>query len=904
MKYFLVALFLALASPVRAACSAGTALAIIPICVLGGPASAECASGYTPVSAVSICVPNGSGVTAIPANTFLGSLGMNIHISQGFSEAAYEPEFTFTGVRNARDYYTSTSLVNLHNNTASSTYPGVKMDILADAPSTIVSEGTTLNTAGAFMGAEGPNEPNNFSITYGGNAGGDRITWVPVAQFQRDLDTAMKGSSLSAFPVFNVSETGGEFNNVGLQCLVLNSSCAGASAVTLMAANTAYADYANVHNYVQGNGSCGVFSSRVANQAWQAMDQLLNSCWDGFYGDQIVTWSGHFNGYSTGQAPGVPRISSETGWDSSTTGSTVDYQGKIIELTYLDGYKRGNAWTFIYEMVDAQGSTGNQGLYDSNNVAKLGATYLHNLTTILQDTGNFTPGSLVYSIASEPSTVHDMLLQKVNGDFYLVIWDEQTTSGTTDSITVTLGSAANVAMFDTTLGTSPVSFTAGTSSIPLTLSDHAVILQISAAPLAPAFYVSTTGNDSNAGTLASPFLTLHQCKVSMEASGTKKTCYVRGGSYAPAAADASICNGTTTCAVGMSSAAGDNNLTFSYYPPDGYDSADITGGATSDSTGLYDIFFVGNTTGVTINGLNLHHFRYAGISSGGGNHTLTVTNNIVSNGFCVVNSGNCTSTQNEAAIQCYGCTGATITNNVVHDMASFGIAFTNANGDLNNLDIENNVVYQTCVSLQDCGAIYVDDLAQTSTNKRIKNNYVHDGAVFDAAISGWGAAIYMDDCDSNNTVTGNVLTGKNGGNNIMIHGGSHNVVSGNLIDLATLGMPILREQSSSCSTVTGNSFKNNIVISNGAAGGYTGTSGTVTVANNAYHNYGSGTLSTSGDSSPVSEDPSLTCWAYTLGAGSLAATPPVTFSGIPGVWGYPGFTLPHTGTVPSSPHTC
>jgi len=736
------------------------------------------------------------GQQATAANTFLGSIGINIHIAQGFSEAAYEPEFTFTGIRNARDAYTSSSLVTLHNNTASSTYPGVKMDILADAPSTIVAEGNALVAAGAFMGAEGPNEPNNFSFSYSGTNCGGAGTWLGCAQFQRDLYTAVKGSALSSYPVFSVSETGGETDNVGLQCLILNSSCSGASAVTLMAANTQYADYANIHNYVQGNGACGVFSSIVANQAWQAMDPLLNSCWDGFYGDQIVTWAGHFNGYTTGQVPGVGRMTSETGWDSSTTGSTVDYQGKIDELTYLDGFKRGNAFTFIYEMVDAQGSTGNQGLYDSNNVAKLGATYIHNLTTILQDTANFSPGALNYSIASEPSTVHDMLLQKANGDFYLVVWSEQTTStggasfnvgyttipgtsgqfalgtgstfenggytmpqtgvlqsvsyyaagatggnnflgvyqdngsnkpatllatsapstlaagwntlamtttptitsgtkiwfallpvsvsptfrndagqpsntswydtagsdttlpapfagtntftnstgglyatfNTTGPVTVTLGSAANVTIYDTTMGTTPIAATTNTASIPLTLSDHAVILQISAAPLAPAFYVSTTGNDSNAGTLASPFLTLHQCKTSMEASGTKKTCYVRGGSYAPAAADASICSGTTTCAVGLSSTS-DNGLTFSYYPPDGYDSADITGGSTTDGTGLWDIFWVGNTTGVTINGLKLHNFNYAGIDSGGGAHALTVKNNEIYNGICVYTVG-------------------------------------------------------------------------------------------------------------------------------------------------------------------------------------------------------------------------------------------------------------------------
>jgi hypothetical protein len=45
------------------------------------------------------------GVKAIPANTFLNSLDANSRISQGFAEAGYEPEFAYTGIRNARDFY-------------------------------------------------------------------------------------------------------------------------------------------------------------------------------------------------------------------------------------------------------------------------------------------------------------------------------------------------------------------------------------------------------------------------------------------------------------------------------------------------------------------------------------------------------------------------------------------------------------------------------------------------------------------------------------------------------------------------------------------------------------------------------------------------------------------------------
>jgi Right handed beta helix region len=872
--------------------------------------SATNASGTGNATLTLTISPSGS-VAAVAANTFLNSMGVQTHIDQGYAEAPYEAEFAYTGIRNGRDASNSyAKYITLHNNTASSTYPGTKWVIGGpNPPSGNTTPGLALDAAGALLGFEGPNEPNNSSFTYLGTNCGGSGTWVGCANFQRDLHSAIKGNStLSHYPVWGISETGAENDNAGVQCNVLNSSCAGASAVTLIAANTVFQDYANDHNYVQGNPGC---DTPHVNQAWNSMDILLNSCWDGFQGNQMVTWNAGFNGYSTGQAPGIPRVSSETGWDSSTTGSTIDYQGKIITLTYLDGYKRGNTWTSIYEMVDQQGSVGNQGLYDTNNVAKLAATYVHNFTTILQDTTNFTPGGLTYSIASEPSSVHDMLLEKSNGDFYLVLWDEETTSATTNSITVTLGTAANVTIYDTTMGATPIAAPSNTASIPLTLSDHPVILQISSAALAPAFYVapasaSPAGNDSNAGTLAAPFLTIEKCKNAMEGSGTNKTCYIRAGNYAPAAGDVSICSGSTTCAIGLSSAS-DNGETFSYYPPDGYDTAIITGGSTAAGNGLYDIFWVGNTTGVTINGLSMQNFQYAAVDSGGGNSGLTVTNNLMFNGFNVSGSS-------MGGFKCYGCASAMITNNVVHDIASFGITLDNVNGNISNSIIANNVVYNTCTGLADCGGIYIQDLAASATNLSIKNNYVHDGAVTGG--TNLGSGIYLDDCTSNVTVSGNVVTGNNGGNTMIIHGGNSDTFTGNLIDLSTRGQKALALQTSSgsgCSagTMSGNAFKDNILVSGGGGGGYSVLSGSPvnapTITNNAYHNYAGSAISSTGsysDANPVSEDPSLTCWAYTLGAGSLATTPPVTFSGLPGVWGPPGFSIPHTGTVPSSPHSC
>ena len=53
------------------------------------------------------------------------------------------------------------------------------------------------------MAFEGPNEPNNFPITYKGQPGGGGGSWAPVAQFQEALYRAVKSDpNYETYPVF------------------------------------------------------------------------------------------------------------------------------------------------------------------------------------------------------------------------------------------------------------------------------------------------------------------------------------------------------------------------------------------------------------------------------------------------------------------------------------------------------------------------------------------------------------------------------------------------------------------------------------------------------------------------------------------------------------------------------
>jgi hypothetical protein len=423
--------------------------------------------------------------------------------------------------------------------------------------------------------------------------------------------------------------------------------------------------------------------------------------------------------------------------------------------------------------------------------------------------------------------------------------------------------------------------------------------------LVDAFYVSTTGNDTWPGTLAEPFLTLTKAQSAMQASTTIKTTYVRAGSYTIAGQD---CGSGGTCGLNLGSS--DQGETWSYYPPDGVDSADLFGSATSASSGLTSIVYIG-AGHITINGLSFHGFTYAGLNSNGGGDGLLIENNVFYDGYYASNNSN------PGAISFLDSPNTTISHNVVHDIAMLGISViaTTTNKNISNLLITGNVLYNTCTANADCGAIYVQDVTATQTNIKVTNNYVHDGNTFATLGSNYGAGLYLDDCTSNVTESGNVVTGRNGSNTMMIHGGSNDHIVGNIVDLGTYAQHVGVLQASGASgcasaEMSGNEIENNIVIGGGGGGGYAFLSGspqhTPTITDNDYYSYGSSSISSGsgsyGDSAPSSVNPELSGYTYTVASGSPVLSSPVSFTALVGGWGPPGYVLPETGTPPSSPH--
>jgi hypothetical protein len=420
--------------------------------------------------------------TAIPATDFLNSIG----VDSTFPDRGQPLAQTIGMVKYAGFRWVRGGIEGLtaQGPTTLETYLGLHRQTGVRFSWGLVSGGTDLEkliatarrmaAADALLAFEGNNEPNNWGVTYHGEPGGGRASsWLAVAKLQRDLYNAVKKDPvLKKYPVWSISEGGAEIDNVGLQFLTIPKG-----AGTSMLDGTRFADFANVHNYIYHPGSPGLDD----NKTWNAADPTSACKVDGLYGNYGVTWAKHFRGYPDTELLTLPRVTTETGCTIDGP-VTEEIQALNLLSMYLDQFKRGWSHTAVYLLRDRTDEGGNQsfGFFKRDYTPRKAALYLHNLTTIVADAGSLAkPGRLNYSIQEQPASVHEMLLQKSDGTFLLVVWGERLKGS--DLVTVNLGgSYPAVKVYDPTMGVAPIETHVGANSLKLTLSDHPFIIAIPA----------------------------------------------------------------------------------------------------------------------------------------------------------------------------------------------------------------------------------------------------------------------------------------------------------------------------------------------------------------------------------------------------------------------------------------
>lgn len=423
--------------------------------------------------ALALTVPPIAPTTAVRASDFLDSIGANSAISLRGERLEETIECAkYLGLRWFRSGYEGGAkmpdLIRLHREA------GVRFSWGLGSGGAdldrLLSTGKELAKVGALLAFEGPNEPNNWGIEYGGQKGGRDGSWKPVAALQRDLYARVKGDGLlKKYPVWSISEGGAQVDNVGLQFLTVPEG-------TEMPQGTPYSDFANVHNYVYHPNASGLED----NKTWNVSDPSSACRVDGLYGEYGRTWAKHYQGYTEKELLTLPRVTTETGCTIEGPVTEEIHALNLMSL-YLDQFKRGWSHTAVYLLRDRVDEGGNQkfGFYRPDGTPRKAALYLHNLTTILADPASGgKPGKLAYDVVGRTATVHDMLLQKGDGTFALVVWSELLKGA--NEVVVRLGAPkSGIKVYNPTLGTAAIQwFLDKTDTVKLSLTDHPVVIQV------------------------------------------------------------------------------------------------------------------------------------------------------------------------------------------------------------------------------------------------------------------------------------------------------------------------------------------------------------------------------------------------------------------------------------------
>lgn len=385
-------------------------------------------------------------LTAITASSFVASLGVNTHIdfnNYGYQNlATVENSLEYLGVKNVRDSAESSTDLTSWQQVAQAT--GVKFDdyIPEGSPATMQSAlalVSQLAHEGILNMIEGGNEEDDAYAASQGN------TLAITQQFQQQVWSM--GQSLG-LPVINMS--------FGAGWTAANNWVGDYDKVGDM---SPYATYANAHTYPN------------PGQSPDSAIQQLNA-------DAQLAASSR------------PVITTEIGWDNATF-SQASVAQYVVEAA-LDGIKDGDVKTYFYSLYDD--GSGQFGLMNQDGTPKPAGVALHDLTTLLADTGanaaTFTPGSLTFSLSGNQSTDNTLLIQKSDGSDWLAVWDE---TATAHNVTVTLASAASqIKVFDPVTGTSAIASASNTNTITVSVGNDPLLIEVIGA--------GSTGTGGSSGT--------------------------------------------------------------------------------------------------------------------------------------------------------------------------------------------------------------------------------------------------------------------------------------------------------------------------------------------------------------------------------------------------------------------
>lgn len=358
--------------------------------------------------------------TARSAQGFVDSIGVCTHWSYpdtpyGFAYEKVKQALAASGIRHIRDGF--------HAHIRDLAQIGVTTTVVAEpdagSPAEWRDRIRAANSGGLAVDAiEGPNEPDLFWADGKKRYRGETFP-AGLLSFQRDLYQALKGDSATA-KVTVIGPALGKTYDPG-----------GGSPNPLAPGSLANSvDLGNFHPYPGGNPFSLPFAyGTIQKYYWFASIPSGN----------LDEFPYAFNTYRPPFAP-KPMAATETGYSTFRDGQTEEIQAKYVPRLFAEYYRLGVRKTFLYEFVDEfeDAAGGNReahfGLLRRDLMPKPAYTAVKNMIALLADRGaaaEFRPATLDLRIEPRPvgeydrtQFVHHLLLQKRDGDFYLLLWHE------------------------------------------------------------------------------------------------------------------------------------------------------------------------------------------------------------------------------------------------------------------------------------------------------------------------------------------------------------------------------------------------------------------------------------------------------------------------------------------------
>ena len=397
---------------------------------------------------------------AMPAEDFLQTLAVVTHVS--YTDGAYvnvhnvADDMAWLGIHHVRDYAPGSSIP--FSSYVYLAQRGVKFNFLMGADfEKQIGQVATLNTEvpGSVAAIEGPNELNNFPVAYQGLTGAAAGLAV-----QRDLYARVHGMpELKDVPVYDA--TGFDPKSVETRAKS--------------------ADYANQHVYPQ-NGEQPLWNAN--GDKWMLAAIHLGQR---FQLPLVITEFGYFS---------LP----QAGW--YMLGVDEQTQAKGVLNGYMDAAAAGVKRLYVYELLDEKPDPTRKndemhyGLFRNDNSPKPVAYAIRNLTSILN--ANTTRranaaarSTLAYTLSEMPVSANSLLLQKKDGRFLLVLWNETLIWNRETGVPLTSpparvdvdfgGKAKRVDLYDPLASAQPLESHRDVRQLTVNVPDHVILLEITPA---------------------------------------------------------------------------------------------------------------------------------------------------------------------------------------------------------------------------------------------------------------------------------------------------------------------------------------------------------------------------------------------------------------------------------------